>query len=98
MISSFRGCFEVDFRLSLGRVLCHVYGQFRVSIGAGFSPVERIVSEMSLSRKTACTGAPKEPRARNCVGSTLLHRSLFMLSLQLWMTITFSSELRFARY
>ena len=47
-MSSFRGCFEVDFRLSLGRVLCHVFGRFGVSIGAGLSPVERVVSEMSL--------------------------------------------------
>ena len=55
MMSSFRGCFEVDFGLSLGQVLCHVYGRFVVSIGAGFSSVERIVSDMSLGRKTACT-------------------------------------------
>ena len=48
MMSSFLGCFEVDFRLSLGRVLCHVYGRFFVSIRAGLSPVERVVSEMSL--------------------------------------------------
>ena len=78
MMSSFRGCFEVDFELSLGWVLCHVYGQFRVSIGVGLSSVERVVSKMSLGRKTACTGAPKVPQAHNCVGSTLLHRSLFM--------------------
>ena len=43
MMSSFRGCFEVDFGLSLGPVLCHVYGQFGVSIGAGLSSVERVV-------------------------------------------------------
>ena len=49
MMSSFRGCFEVDFGLSLGRVLCHVYGRFVVSIGAGLSPVERLVSEKNLS-------------------------------------------------
>ena len=78
MMSSFRGCFEVDFGLCLGRVLCHVYGRFMVSIRAGLSPVERVVSEMSLGRKTTCTGAPKVPRPRNCVGSTLLRRSLFM--------------------
>ena len=78
MMSSFRGCFEIDFRLSLGRVLCHIYGRFVVSIGAGLSPVEKVVSKMSLGRKTACMGAPKVPRARNCVDSTLLHRSLFM--------------------
>ena len=78
MMSSFLGCFEVDFRLSLGRILCHVYGQFVVSIGEGLSPVERVVSEMSLGRKTACMGALKVPWACNCVGSTLLHRSLFM--------------------
>ena len=48
MMSSFWGCFEVDFGLSLGWVLCHVYGRFVVSIGAGLSPVERVVSEMSL--------------------------------------------------
>ena len=48
MMSSFGGCFEVDFGLSLGRVLCHVYGRFVVSIGAGLSPIERVVSEMSL--------------------------------------------------
>ena len=53
MMSSFRGCFKVDFGLSLGRVLCHVYGQFMVSNGAGLSLVERVVSKMSLSRKTA---------------------------------------------
>ena len=78
MMSSFRGCFEVDFGLSLGRVLCHVYVRFVVSIGAGFFPVERVVSKMSLGRKNACTGAPKVPWARNCVGSTLLRRSLFI--------------------
>ena len=44
----------------------------------GLSSVERVVSEMSLGRKTACAGAPKVPRACNCVGSTLLRRSLFM--------------------
>ena len=48
MMSSFRGCFEVDFGLSLGRVLCHVYGRFVVSIGAGLSPVESLVSEKNL--------------------------------------------------
>ena len=63
MMSSFRGCFEVDFGLSFGRVLCHVYGQFVVSVGAGLSPVERVISEMSLGRKIACMGAPKVPRA-----------------------------------
>ena len=78
MMSSFRGCFEVDFRLRLGQVLCHVYGRFGVSIRAGFSPVERVVSEMSLGQKIACTGAPKMPRACNCVGSMLFRRSLFM--------------------
>ena len=48
MMSSFRGCYEVDFGLSLGRVLCHVYGQFVISIGAGLSPVEMVVFEMIL--------------------------------------------------
>ena len=48
MMSSFRGCFEVDFGLSLGRVLCHAYVRLVVSIGASLSPVERVVSEMSL--------------------------------------------------
>ena len=42
MMTSFRGYFEVDFGLSLGRVLCHVYGQFGVSIGASLSPFERV--------------------------------------------------------
>ena len=70
MMTSFRGCFEVDFRLSLGRVLCHVYGRFVVSIGASLSLVKRVVSEMSLGRKTACTGAPKVPWACNCVGAS----------------------------
>ena len=74
MMSSFRGCFEVDFGLTLERVLCHVYGRFVVLIGAGLSSVERVVSEMSLGRKTACTGAPKVPRAHNCIGSLLLRR------------------------
>ena len=78
MMSSFQGCFEVDFGFSLERVLCHVYGRFVVSIGAGLSSVERVVFEMGLGRKTACTRAPKVPRARNCVGSTLLRWSLFM--------------------
>ena len=77
-MSSFCGCFEVDFGLSLGRVLCHVFGRFVVSIRAGLSQIERVVSEMSLGRKTACTGTPKVPRAWNCVGSMLLHRPLFM--------------------
>ena len=48
MMSSFRGCFEVDFGLRLGRVLCHVYGRFVVSIKASLSPIERVVFEMSL--------------------------------------------------
>ena len=48
MMSSFQCCFEVDFGLSLGRVLCHVYGRFVVSIGAGLLPVEMVVFEMSL--------------------------------------------------
>ena len=42
MMSSFRGCFEVGFGLSLGQVLCHVYGRFVVSIGAGLSSIERL--------------------------------------------------------
>ena len=54
MMSNFRGCFEVDFKLFLGRVLCHVYGLFGISIGAGLFPIERVVSEMSLDRKTTC--------------------------------------------
>ena len=66
----FSSCFEVDFRLSLGRVLCHVYGQFVVSIGASLSPVERVFSEMSLGQKTACTGGPKVPRACNFIGAS----------------------------
>ena len=78
MMSSFRGCFEVNFGLSLGRVWCHVYGRFVVSIGASFSSVESVVSKMSLGRKTAWTGAPKVPQARNCIGSMLLRRSLFI--------------------
>ena len=61
MMSSFGGCFEVDFGLSLGWALYHVYGRFVVSIGAGLLLVERVVSEMSLGRKTACTGASKVP-------------------------------------
>ena len=96
MMSSFRGCFEVDFGLSLGRVLCHVFGLFGVSIGAGLSPIERFVYEMSLGQKTTCTGAPKVPLACNCIGSTLLRRSLFVWCLKLWTAITFSFELRFA--
>ena len=48
MMSSFRGCFEVDFGLTLERVLCHVYDRFVVLIGAGLLPVERVVSDMSL--------------------------------------------------
>ena len=64
MMSNFWGCFEVDFGLILGRVLCHVYGLFGISIGASLFPVERVVSEMSLDRKSACTGALKVPRAR----------------------------------
>ena len=78
MMSNFRGCFEVDFGLSLGWVLCHIYGQFGVSIRVGLSLVERVVSEMSLGRKTACTRALKVPRARNFIGSMLLRRSRFM--------------------
>ena len=53
MMSNFWVCFEVDFRLSLGRVLCHVYGPFVVAIGVSLSPIERVVSEMSLGQKTA---------------------------------------------
>ena len=78
MMSSFRGCFEVDFGLSLGQVLCHVYDRFVVSIGASLLQVERVVSEMSLGRKNVRTGAPKVPQACNCVGSMLPCRSLFM--------------------
>ena len=44
-----------------------------VSIGAGLSPVERVVSEMSLGRKTA------SQELQRCLGHTLLlRRSLFM--------------------
>ena len=64
MMSNFRGCFEVDFRLSFGQILCHVYGLLGISIGAGLSPVERVVSEMSLDKKIACTGALKVPQAQ----------------------------------
>ena len=53
MMSCFLGCFEVDFGLSLGWVLCHVYGRFMFSIGLGFLSVERVVFEMSLVQKTA---------------------------------------------
>ena len=35
MMSNFRGCFELDFGLSLERVLYHVYGRYVVSIRAG---------------------------------------------------------------
>ena len=41
MMSSFWGCFEIDFGLNLGRVLCHVYGCF----GAGLSPIESVRPE-----------------------------------------------------
>ena len=37
---------KVDFGFSLGQVLFHVYGRFVVSIGAGLSPVEMVISEM----------------------------------------------------
>ena len=43
MMFSFRVCFKVDFGLSLEQFLCHVYGRFVVSIGAGLSSVERVV-------------------------------------------------------
>ena len=65
MMSSFRVCFEIDFGLSLGRVLCHIYGRFVVSIGEGLSPVERVVSEMSLSRKTTSR------ELQRCLGYTI---------------------------
>ena len=42
------------------------------SIGAGLLPGERVVSGTSLDRKIACTGALKELRERNCMGSTQL--------------------------
>ena len=71
-MSSFRGCFEVDFGISLGRVLCHVYGQFRVSIGAGLSLVERVVSEMSLGQKNCIY------RSSKGASGTQLRRSLFI--------------------
>ena len=67
MMSSFWDCFEVDFGLSLGRVLCHVYSRFGVSNGAGLSSVERIVSEMSLGQKTACTGLQR------CLGHAIAY-------------------------
>ena len=51
MMSSFWGYFEVDFELSLGRVLCHVYGRFVVSIRASLLSIERVISEMSLVEK-----------------------------------------------
>ena len=75
MMTSFLGYFEVDFGLIFGRLLCHVYGPFGVSIREGLSSVERVVSEMSLGQKTACTGTPKVPRAHNYIGSMLLRRS-----------------------
>ena len=43
-----------------------------VPIGTGLFSGERVVSETSLGRKIVCTGAPKVPRERNCVGSTQL--------------------------
>ena len=66
MMSSFQGCFEVDFRLSLGRVLCHVYGQFVVSIRAGLLLVERVDSKMSLGRKTTST------ELQRCLGHAIV--------------------------
>ena len=70
--------FGVVMKLILGLVWDGFYAMFMadfvVSIRAGLSSVERVVFEMSLGQKTACTGAPKVPRARNCVGSTLMHR------------------------
>ena len=44
----FLGSFEADFGLSLGQVLCHVYGQFVVPIGTGLLSGERVVSGVSF--------------------------------------------------
>ena len=68
MMSSFRGYFEANFWLRLGRLLCHVYGRFVVAIGAGLSLVERVVSEMSLGKKKIHHGSSK------CASGTQFHR------------------------
>ena len=59
MPSFFLGSFEADFGLSLGRVLCHVYGQFVVPIGTGLLSGERVVSGVSLGRKNSMYGSFK---------------------------------------
>ena len=72
MSSFFLDSFEANFGLSSGRVLGHVYGRFVVPIGTGLFSSEIVVSKTSLGRKIVCTGAPKVPWGRNCVGSKQL--------------------------
>ena len=55
----FFSSFEANFRLSSGRVLCHVYGYIVDSIGAGLMLGERVVSRMCLGRKNSMYGSFK---------------------------------------
>ena len=61
----------------------------------GFFPGEIVASGMSLGRKNSMYGSFKgAPRKQFC-GFHAAAQSLFIRSLQLWTTITFTSDLRF---
>ena len=79
----------------MGRVLCHVYGLIVDSIGTGLFPGERVVSGMSLGRKNSIYGSFKGAPGEQFRGFHAATQSLFIRGLQLRMTITFSTELRF---
>ena len=60
----------------------------------GLFPGERVVSEMSLGRKNSMYESFKGARGKQFRGFHAIAQSLFIRVLQLWTTITFSSELR----
>ena len=60
-----------------------------------FLPGERVVSGMSLGRKNSMYGSFKGAPGKQFCGFHAVAQSLFIRGLQLWKTITFTSELRF---
>ena len=89
-------CFiKLIFGLSLGSVLCYVYGGIVDSIGMSLLPGERVVSRMSLGRKNSMYGSFKGAPRKQFRVFHAAAQSLFIRGLQLRIAITFTSELRF---
>ena len=65
------------------------------SIGMGLLLGERVVFGMSLGRKNGMYGSFKGAPGKQFRGFHAAVQSLFIRGLQLWMTITFMSKLRF---